>query len=605
MKNNFIIDEYLTIHPADDSFEHFTQNSVGTKFFAVKLDGWALAEGEHLFIAFEKKGEEPYSIDPILMGKARDENIYFSVMPSEVMLQCGTWEASIYKKLNFNEETGKADAVEVGEPFSFPVTRTIRDGSGNAVTQYDLANLAQFQHDLESGVYAARGLYPWKEGFTYRVGEIVFYAKIAGQEHGAFVRSINDNNSAEPYDGEGNFNAEHWEEVINFNNIREDFWNALKDLADTADKRASAAEDARNEAVQARDDARSAAGEIAELKNRMVHWVQELPALEDAVDGEAYAVLADRDGNVFELWLPQNGEWVFLGSECFLANGMKQYEFTLSANSWAEKRQSLVIPDFTDGWIVDSVIPAEESAIKYLLQGVRFQSAEGGLLTFSCDTVPEEDIAVIVAVKAEYLLPSLSQYYTRPQTERLVEEKIGEVVAGAPSAFDTLKEIAEYIEKDKAGAAVLIERVTENEENISAETKARTAADQKLADEKQDAETDALNTEAKTIVGAINEQNDFLDRVKEEVSTTHSFLLTIHPEDWHNKELSLYANTHPKLAKVTLDSFVKCIPSAACSVTALKNGIRISSYTNGSITLSCNETPESDYEATIIIENNL
>ncbi len=468
-----------------------------------------------------------------------------------------------------------------------------------------LSALSGIRRLLNSGEFAARAIFEWSadSSFVYQYGEVTFCPN-AG-EHGAFVRSKKEDNAEPPYDEEGNINSEWWEEIVSFDHIATGYFEELKGLADTADKRASAAEDARDEAVQARDDARSAAGEIAELKNRMVHWVQELPALEDAVEGEAYAVLADRDGNVFELWLPQNGEWVFLGSECFLANGMKQYEFTLSATSWAEKRQSLVIPDFTDGWIVDSVIPAEKSALKYLLEGIRFRSAEGGILNFSCDSVPEEDVTVVVAVKAEYLLPSLAQYYTRPQTERLVEEKIGEVVAGAPSAFDTLKEIAEYIEKDKAGAAALIKRVTENEENISAETKARTAADQKLSAEKQDVETDALNTEAKTIVGAINEQNDFLDRVKEEVSTTHSFLLTIHPEDWHNKELSLYANTHPKLAKVTLDSFVKCIPSAACSVMALKNGIRISSYTTGSITLSCNTTPESDYEATIIIENNL
>lgn len=509
----------------------------------------------------------------------------------------------------YAEENGRG-TIRAGSATSFVVGKGVpmelpEEDPPSDIYQDILSAISGIRRLLDSGEFAARAIFEWSadSSFVYQVGEVTFCPN-AG-EHGAFVRSKKADNTKPPYGEDGTIDSEWWEEVVSFDHIATGYFEELKDLADTADKRASEAKDARDEAVQARDDARRSAGEIAELKNRMIHWVQALPACEDVVEGEAYALITDRDGNVFELWLPQNGEWVFLGSDCFLSNGMKQYEFTLSAASWAEKRQSLVIPDFTDGWIVDSVIPAEESAIEYLLQGIRFRSAEGGILNFSCDTVPEEDIAVIVAVKAEYLLPSLTQYYTRPQTERLVEEKIGEVVAGAPSAFDTLKEIAEYIAEDKAGAAALLERVAKNEADISAETKARTAADQKLADEKQDAETDALNTTSKTIVGAINEQNEFLDRVKEEVSATYSFQLTVHPEDWHNKELSLYANSYPELERVKLDSFVKCIPSAACSALALKSGIGISSCTSGSITLSCKDTPSGDYEATIIIENNL
>lgn len=137
MKHNFTIDAELSIHPMD-GFDSFTQNSVGTKYFAAKLDGWTPAQGEHLFVAFERK-DGGNKLDPIFMGV--EEGVYYTVMPREVMFDNGEWQACIYKKLNFNPNTGKADAQETGENFDFLVKRTIRDDSGNAVTQYDIANL--------------------------------------------------------------------------------------------------------------------------------------------------------------------------------------------------------------------------------------------------------------------------------------------------------------------------------------------------------------------------------------------------------------------------------------------------------------------------------
>lgn len=137
MKHNFTIDAELSIHPVE-GFDNFTQNSVGTKYFAAKLDGWAPAQGEHLFVAFERK-DGGNKLDPIFMGVK--EEVYYTVMPREVMFDNGEWQACIYKKLNFNENTGKADAQETGENFDFLVKRTIRDDSGNAVTQYDVVNL--------------------------------------------------------------------------------------------------------------------------------------------------------------------------------------------------------------------------------------------------------------------------------------------------------------------------------------------------------------------------------------------------------------------------------------------------------------------------------
>lgn len=198
------------------------------------------------------------------------------------------------------------------------------------------------------------------------------------------------------------------EEGANVDCITEEYLKKLKELADAAEKDARAAEKAKGEAEKARDDTCNASVVITDIKNRLVHFVQVLPAYEYATEGEIYAVLKNQDGNLFDLWSPQNGEWRYLGSERILANGMKQYKLTLSTDGWAEKKQSLTISDFGEGWTVDSVIPADESVMLYLLDGIRLESADGGIVVFTCDTVPTENVKIIVSVKVEYMLPPLS-----------------------------------------------------------------------------------------------------------------------------------------------------------------------------------------------------
>ncbi len=51
----------------------------------------------------------------------------------------------------------------------------------------------------------------------------------------------------------------------------------------------------------------------------------------------------------------------------------------------------------------------------------------------------------------------------------IAAEEVAKVVADAPADFDTLKEIAEYIESDKTGAAQMVTKIDANAEAISAE----------------------------------------------------------------------------------------------------------------------------------------
>ena len=51
----------------------------------------------------------------------------------------------------------------------------------------------------------------------------------------------------------------------------------------------------------------------------------------------------------------------------------------------------------------------------------------------------------------------------------IAAEEVAKVVADAPADFDTLKEIAEYIESDKTGAAQMVTKIDDNAKAISAE----------------------------------------------------------------------------------------------------------------------------------------
>lgn len=74
---------------------------------------------------------------------------------------------------------------------------------------------------------------------AYGVNEIVFYPNIG--EFGAFVKSIKGNNCNQvPYIN-GKLNKEWWAEVVNFNNITEDYFNTLSEIAARAEESASLA----------------------------------------------------------------------------------------------------------------------------------------------------------------------------------------------------------------------------------------------------------------------------------------------------------------------------------------------------------------------------
>lgn len=113
---------------------------------------------------------------------------------------------------------------------------------------------------------------------------------------------------------------------------------------------------------------------------------------------------------------------------------------------------------------------------------------------------------------------------SKAEMTEAIASAINAVVNSAPEAFDTLKEIADWIEQDEAGSAALVLRVsaietknTEQDTAIANETKARTEADSALQTN--------IDNEASARQNAVNSlTNSKLDNVTIESGTNNGTL---------------------------------------------------------------------------------
>lgn len=60
------------------------------------------------------------------------------------------------------------------------------------------------------------------------------------------------------------------------------------------------------------------------------------------------------------------------------------------------------------------------------------------------------------------LATDLSNYYTKPQTDAKITEKVAEIVADAPEDFDTLKEMSDWIASHEESAAAMNSAIQQN-----------------------------------------------------------------------------------------------------------------------------------------------
>ena len=96
----------------------------------------------------------------------------------------------------------------------------------------------------------------------------------------------------------------------------------------------------------------------------------------------------------------------------------------------------------------------------------------------------------------------------------IAAEEVAKVVADAPADFDTLKEIAEYIESDKTGAAQMVTKIDDNAKAISAETQ--------RAQEAEAALRQAVDGKVDEEAGKGLSTNDYTNEDKEKLGTAYT-----------------------------------------------------------------------------------
>ena len=96
----------------------------------------------------------------------------------------------------------------------------------------------------------------------------------------------------------------------------------------------------------------------------------------------------------------------------------------------------------------------------------------------------------------------------------IAAEEVAKVVADAPADFDTLKEIAEYIESDKTGAAQMVTKIDANAKAISAEAQRAQEAEAALREE--------VRGKVDVVEGKGLSTNDYTDEDKEKLAESYT-----------------------------------------------------------------------------------
>ena len=322
-------------------------------------------------------------------------------LPGEVTQYYGTTKAQFffYTSTAVLASTMTAFTVTAGVPNS-----DLPDEPSADIYEQILQNLSALQADVTNGYYSSRAIFAWNSAFTYNVNEITYYP--IGQ-FGAFVKSVqNSNTNNTPYIN-GAVNTEWWTEVINFNNISEDYFQQLSELAtQAADSAAQAQETANN---------------LANYFNRTIQPVSALPDISEASADVIYAVVTNADANIFTLYAAQDGQWVNLGNANFTSNTTTTVNATLIVSGWSNNTQTVLIDSISASDSVQ-VTPLDASADTYITSGVTATQVTGGV-QFTCTTTPTEAINVTIEVTGYAEIPSTAGYYTIPQTNNLLAAK--------------------------------------------------------------------------------------------------------------------------------------------------------------------------------------
>lgn len=192
---------------------------------------------------------------------------------------------------------------------------------------------------------------------------------------------------------------------------------AAAESAEEAAQSAAAAAHSEANAAQSAKEAAESADNLAERLGRTSIFVTELPEVGD--DSYIYFVAASGGGNLFEIWIYENDEWVLLGEATLSINNCTDYTRTLYAADWEDNRQTVTINGLSTEDRTEVTV-ADGYAYAYVTHGISAISViENGIL-FECETVPDENIVVDIVVTKEQNIPTAEGYYTINQADNLL-----------------------------------------------------------------------------------------------------------------------------------------------------------------------------------------
>lgn len=156
-----------------------------------------------------------------------------------------------------------------------------------------LSNLSSIQQQLDNGTFTAKSIYAWNSAYTYGAGELVFYPQKG--EYGVFLKSLTDNNKAEPYVN-GVLDTANWLLVSDFNILTElyslkgDILDAVQETRDNVAATAQSANEAESSSQQAAQSATAAENAAQRIESQAQY-------LEGVKDGTIAVPKATSDGN--------------------------------------------------------------------------------------------------------------------------------------------------------------------------------------------------------------------------------------------------------------------------------------------------------------------
>lgn len=150
----------------------------------------------------------------------------------------------------------------------------------------------------------------------------------------------------------------------------------------------------------------------------------------------------------------------------------------------------------------------------------------------------------------------VGDYPTTGEMNTAIGNAVNNLIGGAPEAFDTLKEIADWIASDESGTTSLINRVKNVEDNVSTLKKGI------------------------TVIG-----------------------ISIAASKWSNNAVTLSASDYAGIGNVTANSYVEFTVDDAAAEAILKNSIELSGQAAGSIVFSCTTVPTTTISGVIKVFN--